>query len=44
MISKESVNEHYSFGFKDGQRYKSHTFPNALRLSLHIDDVEYLNP
>ncbi|XP_058820644.1 uncharacterized protein LOC131682875 isoform X1 [Topomyia yanbarensis] len=35
-------------GFKDGKRFGSHEFltkyPNTIRLSMHIDEGEYLNP
>ncbi|XP_058839036.1 uncharacterized protein LOC131694578 [Topomyia yanbarensis] len=48
MIAEEAVNDDILCGFKDGQRFKTHPFltrfPDALRLSLHLDDVEYLNP
>lgn len=34
--------------YKDGEQFKRHPFlmkyPDALRITLHVDDVEYLNP
>ncbi|XP_058445734.1 uncharacterized protein LOC131426952 [Malaya genurostris] len=49
MIHKElPQNDKSICSFKDGSQFKSHPFlnkyPFALRLSLHLDDVEYLNP
>lgn len=48
MIQSEIRQEGVLRGFKDGSRFLQHPFlqnhPNALRLSLHLDDVEYRNP
>lgn len=48
MILTEPTNEEYVGSFKDGENFKEHEFlrkyPEAARISLHSDDVEYLNP
>ena len=47
MIQKEN-NDGVLRGFKDGTRFQEHpflsSFPTAIRLSLHLDDVEHNNP
>lgn len=46
-IANETPNDGFLQGFKDGERFKNHPLlnahPDALRLAIHIDDVEYLN-
>ncbi|XP_062540739.1 uncharacterized protein LOC134208809 [Armigeres subalbatus] len=42
------ANEDCFASFRDGNQYKQNDFlknhPNSIRLSLHVDDVEYVNP
>lgn len=48
MVERETESNGCLNGFKDGKRFRAHEFlakfPNALRLSLHIDEGEYNNP
>lgn len=48
MIQNEPTEEGYLRGFKDGTRFQEHPFlsrhPTAVRISLHLDDVDHNNP
>ncbi|XP_058467657.1 uncharacterized protein LOC131440409 [Malaya genurostris] len=48
ICTEDSGNNDMICSYKDSAQYQKHQFlqrfPYALRLSIHIDDVEYLNP
>lgn len=48
MIESECKHASYWTGFRDGKQFENNEFlrkyPQAVRLTIHLDDVEYANP